>query len=255
MLKQTIRHLVCLLMCLCAAPSHGQTPLTIAYYDTYFPFSYRADDGTMQGLLIDLMNEALQVRMGVPVRHEGYPWKRAQQRVKDGLADAFVTGATEERRTYTAISTEPVFVDEDVLYTWRGHPRMAELRSVTSVRDLSSFKIVTYLGNGWAEQNLEGMDVRWLARQRTVLEMLSKRRGDVTIENALVTSAALSRLGLGEDVVRVPGVVMTDYAYSLCINRRSPHVGLLRDFDRVIRAMRAEGIVDRITERYRSGQP
>ena len=132
---------------------------------------------------------------------------------------------------------------------------MQELRHVSSVDDLRSFEIITYLGNGWAEEHLQGMNVRWLAKQSTVLEMLSNRRGDSTIENALITHAILDRLGLSETVVQVPGVLLTQYAYNLCIGKGSPHVALLGEFDTVIRAMRADGTLDRIVARYRTDRP
>src|ERR1700733_10089626 len=70
--------------------------LHIAYTGTYPPVCF-LDGGTMKGVLIDVFNELLGKRLGLSLTHEGLPWARAQDKVRDGEADAFCTDRTDQR--------------------------------------------------------------------------------------------------------------------------------------------------------------
>jgi polar amino acid transport system substrate-binding protein len=72
-------------------------------YFRYPPLSWEVN-GKVRGILVDVLNEALQNRMGIKVTHHEFPWKRAQLMVRYGNADRFTTAPTPERREYTDVS-------------------------------------------------------------------------------------------------------------------------------------------------------
>lgn len=85
----------------------SDAPMHFVYYDNYKPRSWLSD-GKMRGILIDIINEAAHKRSGIDIIQEGFPWKRAQLMVQNGMADAFITLPTPERSAYTLVSRESV---------------------------------------------------------------------------------------------------------------------------------------------------
>ena len=100
----------------------------------------------MNGILIDVLTEAIQTQMGIQVSHEGYPWARAQMMVKLNKADAFVTVPTPERSSYTEISTEPVILATFTLFVSKKNKQIKALQTVKTLSDLTNFNLVHYIG-------------------------------------------------------------------------------------------------------------
>jgi polar amino acid transport system substrate-binding protein len=70
-------------------PAMAQPAFKLVYFNNFAQFSWETNE-KMQGILIDVLTEAIQNRMGIAVSHKGYPWKRAQLLAKNNHADAFV---------------------------------------------------------------------------------------------------------------------------------------------------------------------
>ena len=245
-MKKTILFLVFLLF---AVPLYAQDTMRLVYFENFPPYSWREDD-QMQGILIDVVNEAVQVRMGIPVSHEGYPWARAQRMVRSGEADAFVTIPTKERKEYTQVSSEPVIVTELTLFTNKNHERMDEFKNIKTISDLKPFSLVDYIGNGWAHENLAGFNVDWSPHMDNVLHKLANHRGDIFVEISQVTHYAIKQLGLEDIIVEIP-TVLDSATFNLCIGNNSPFVNIIPKFDEVISAMRNEGKLQEIYDKYR----
>ncbi len=228
-------------------PVHADEPMKLNYL-RYPPLSWE-QDGEMRGIMVDILNEALHARMGITLQHTEFPWARAQQLVADGLADGFTTVPTPERREYTDISREPVVVVNITMFTWKGFPDLAALNKVKTIEDLNGFKLVDYLGSGWAKQNLKGLDVHWVPGFDTALEMLARGRRDVFVQNSLVTHYSLRRLGLDDRVIEVPNALST-VTFNLCIGKQSPYASVLPAFDDTLKAMQMDGTMDAIYARY-----
>ncbi len=71
------------------------------------PFCWE-ENGVAKGILVDIVNQVLNKRMGIKVNHIMYPWFRAQKMVNDGEADAFLTFPAPHRMNYT--HTTPDFI-------------------------------------------------------------------------------------------------------------------------------------------------
>lgn len=230
-------------------PSNAFGAMLIVYFEDYEPFSWRDEQGMMRGVLVDLLGEVLQLKMGVPVKHKGYPWLRAQEMVRFNEADAFCTVPTEARRAYTVISTEPVLVNKVSVFTWRGHPRMEAIRTAKTVADLKEFTHGQYRGSGWAQENLKGMKVFWAPGLREVLEMLAARRVDVVVESSLVMRYHIGARGLGEKVIEMPHL-MDSNAFHLCIGKASIYKLHMSEFDKAMKALRETPDFEHILKRY-----
>jgi polar amino acid transport system substrate-binding protein len=222
-------------------------PMHFVYYDSYRPRSWD-DNGTMRGILVDIVNEAIGKRLGIPVTHAGYPWKRAQLKVKEGTADAFITMPNEERRTYTVIGNEPVIEFALRIVTRKNHDKVREMELITSVEQLTGYKIVDYLGNGWAKRNLTEVNVHWLPDVDKIFPFLVGGRADILVASKR-TLYEIKRQGYDSQLMALPNK-LSSVSFHMCVGKNSPYKDRLNDFDRIIREMHEDGTIDRIEENY-----
>lgn len=222
-------------------------PMRFVYYDSYRPRSWD-DNGTMRGILIDVVDEAIGKRLGISVTHTGYPWKRAQLKVKEGTADAFITMPNEERRTYTIIGDEPVIEFALHVVTRKKHPKAKGMEAITSIEQLKDYKIVDYLGNGWAKRNLKEVNVSWLPEIDKIFPFLIDGRADLFIASKR-TLYEMKRQGYDSQLTVLPNK-LSSVSFHLCVGKDSPYKDRLNDFDRILREMHEDGTIDRIEESY-----
>ncbi len=227
----------------------AQEPMKLNYLN-FAPFSWKDADGRMRGIFIDVHDEALGKRMKISVTHTEYPWRRAQFMVERGEADAFTTVPTPKRRKYAEISGESVVVSDIILFANRENPKVGEFGKIRKISDLKGFRLVDYIGNGWAKKNLTGFDVVWGNGISQVLKALAAGRGDLFIHPVHVTVHNIKKLGLQKQILKIPNVIES-VSFNLCIGKKSSHVNILSEFDETIREMRKDGTLQEIYDKYR----
>jgi len=238
---------VCILMFTLFSAASYAAPMKIVYYDDYAPRSF-VKDGKVKGILIDIANEALAKRMGIEVLHEGYPWQRAQSMVKNGLADAFITVPTDERKEYTKASSEPVLVFETFLATVKNNPKIDEMSKITSLEELKPYSLVDYHSNGWAQSALKDLNVTWLPDYQAIFHFLEQGKADAVVVSRKAIHT-IEHLGFKDDIVIFENP-LTSIKFHLCINTQSEYVNILEKFDKVIREMKESHIIDKIISSY-----
>jgi len=245
-----MKKLIFVVIFLCyTAPVFAQDTMKIVYFNKFSPFSWE-NGGQMKGILIDVLTESIQTRMGIPVSHSGYPWARAQKMVKDGEADAFVTVPTPERIIYTDVSGEPVVVATFRIFIKTGSPKTRELKNVRKTSDLKDFKIGHYLGSGWAEKNLADMNLDLAPTLDITLKKLAAGRFDAFIDVSQVIRYRIRELGLKKQITELPNVI-DSRTFNLCIGKKSPYSGILPKFDETLRNMREDGKLQEIYDKYK----
>ena len=223
-------------------------PLRVVYFENYEPISW-LDEGTMHGVLVDIVNEAISRRMGIAVEHRGYPWARAQELVKRGLADAFLTVVTPERAQFTIFGEESVLSLDNVAYTSFRHPRRAELEKAQNLDDLRQYTLADYFGNGWAKKHLGEHHVYWVPGMSNALRMVSAGRVDSFIEARQVVRYHIHKLNLDAELMELKPILDT-VEFRLCIGVASAFSTRLKLFDQTIREMRKDGTLGRIYAKY-----
>ncbi len=224
-------------------------PIKIVYFKDYPPLSWQQNN-KMQGILIDIMNEALKKRMHIDISHQGRLWEEAQLMVKNGQADAFVTVPTPERRAYTRISRESVINSSIKIFTGRNNPRIEDLAKVHSYSELKPFKLVDYRGNGRAAAALKGLDVDWLATMDEIPEYLIKGKADAWTQNIFVAEFFLRSIGDRDKIIELPNVLAGE-SFNLCVGKNSAFVRILDLFDQTIKDMKKDGTLEKICTAYR----
>lgn len=220
-------------------------------YDSYAEFIF-TENGEAKGYFVDVLTEALVRRLGVPVKFVMQPWQRAQFSVEKGTEDAMVTVVTPARLLYASAGEVPIAVSAVAVFTAVNHPRFEDMKRIDSVEDLGDYRILTYLGDGWAKENLAGLGVDFGGKDlESVLRKLKWGRGDVFPQTEDVTLYYIDELGYESSIVPVPGVNLGHIQFHLMIGKDSPFLELLPKIDQTLREMKSDGFLERFKEPYK----
>jgi polar amino acid transport system substrate-binding protein len=241
-----------------AIPSYvGAFPLEsevirLAHSEVLRPLSFRGPDQRVQGIYVDVLNETLGKRMGMALDHRCYPWKRAQELVRAGEADAFCTAFTQERAAYTAAGTESMLTVAFQMYASSDSPKMQALQQVKSFGDLRGFVVAAHYGNGYLEQlfnRIPGLKVEWARDSETAFNKFALGRGDVFIAANVVARHTIRRLNLVSSVVELPQWLEQVQVY-FCARRGTSTEKLLPALDQQLKWLKQSEMMRRILARY-----
>jgi len=231
--------------------AYAEPPLRIAYPD-FPPFHYTDKQGNLHGFFYEIINEAVQNRMGVKVVWNSYPWIRCQENVRNGIEDALLTVPTAQRSEYTRTHAHPFWVKELHIFTSAYHPQLRGIMKLKTLDDLKrgNFSVITYSGNGWHRNAItpRGILSYETSDLKSVWHMLAAQRGDIVIEwpyAANLEIRAQSHVGQIIDT----GIALDKMPFQLLIRTDSPNIRLLESFDKTIDDMRRDGAMDAILQK------
>jgi len=237
-------------LALLANSSHAQE-MTLVYAQGYIPYSWKGNNGKVQGLEIDFVNEIVGKRMGIKVKHEIYPWARSQSMVKAGSADAFVTIPNDVRRQYTQVSHIPFFETKFLLYTGMSNPKKYALMKIKSLAELIKRNDLMHgqiVGGGWHAIHLKGAkQVHEVLNSIQILKMLDRNRVDVYIEQAPLISYEIKQIGFQDKILEINNV-MDNVSWNLCIGKDSPYVKILPELNKLMASMKKDGSLAKLRE-------
>ncbi|MDD3312745.1 ABC transporter substrate-binding protein [Pseudodesulfovibrio sp.] len=227
-----------------------EPPLRIDFPEFWPFFATRGD--RVEGFFHDIVTEAL-ARMGIRAAWAPFPWPRCQERVKTGQADAMITSPTPERLLYASTHADPFYEKKLQVFTYAGHPRLQQIKSIRSIDDIrrGGFVVVTYSGNGWNDTNIRSRGIKTYEtpRLKNVWGMLANRRGDIVIEWPGGAWPDIVETGREKYIVQT-NVTLQTMPFHLLIRNGSPYAARLPEFNRVILAMKRDGSLDRIVDKY-----
>lgn len=231
---------------------YSAEPMTIVYFENFPPYSWKNERGQMEGIFIDIANEILTKDLGIPIKHEGYPWTRAQNLVKEGKADAFITVATITRKKYTEVSGEPFLVSPISIFINKYSPKFEEIKKIKVINDLKRFEVLDYLGNGWGDEKLKDINRTKAVNLNNAFLMLENGRGDLIATDGLVAKFVLSGMILKNNSILELPIVLDKVEMSLCISKTSKFKSIIPNFDKKISVFKKKGGIDKILEKYRN---
>ncbi len=231
------------------AKNQAESALSIVYFHDYPPFSWTDNGDPVKGIFVDILEEALHRRLGIKTNHVGLPWGRAQQLVRLGKADAMCTVFTPDREVYCKASKNPVIRVPMRIYTSHNHPNTESLRQIKSLSDLDSYRVASYIGNGWAERHLGKLNVTWTRTLEQTMKMVALQRVDVSVDPEPVAQFFINKLGY-RDRLKLIGSDLDQVDFKLLMRRDSPYIDQLAQFDETIEALRLDGTVKKIQDSY-----
>ncbi|MGA3000370.1 MAG: transporter substrate-binding domain-containing protein [Acetobacteraceae bacterium] len=224
--------------------------LRIAYTSTYPPICF-LDGGTMKGVLVDVFDELLGKRLGMTLSHQGLPWARAQDTVRDGGADAFCTDRTDQRAEYANFGDETVIAINYAVFYAKTNPKAADIQKIAALDDLKSFSQGDYLGNGFAETHFKSLKIDWAANIDQVFNKIIAGRNDITVAAEMVGKWTARKLGLTDQLGVQPVNFLPGANFRLAIRKNyEGNEALLHRFDEAMKAARTEGLLQTIEAKY-----
>ncbi|KLN61816.1 hypothetical protein WH96_05880 [Kiloniella spongiae] len=223
----------------------------------YEPFIYNGSNNHPKGLFIDVISEVFK-RLDQPLTIRLYPWKRTQSLIKSKKGDAMLTIATPERLSYLSAS-DPVFTFTWRLFANRKNPNKNILLKARTANDLREFRLLSYLGNGWAEENLKNLKVTYAPQFTQALIMLVQRDTsfDAMIEHDFILKYNINRLIKEGKLRQEHSQILEEGTYPFeevefrfLIRKDSSHAGILPAFNVALSDMRADGTYQRIYNKY-----
>ncbi|WP_057830835.1 substrate-binding periplasmic protein [Colwellia sp. TT2012] len=236
---------------LAAQESASPKAFKIALGNNSVPWNWQ-EHNQHKGILIDIINEALVSRMKIKVELLFYPWKRAQQMVKYNKADALITNFTEERKIYSNAGEHYITNIKRMIFVNKNDPLINDIAKAQSLKDLKMFTIGNNIGNPWAARVFKGYKIAWASSVSRALKMLEKSRFNIFIGNSVATRYKLKQLNI-TNVVMLPNQLIDIKAsrYQLLIGKKSSYLHLLPEFDRTILAMKEDGSLQAIFDKYK----
>ena len=227
------------------------------WYDDedYKPYVYKDIDGKVKGVFKDLMVEIFK-RMDIPLKYDVFPWKRTQKYVKEGKADGMVTVPTKERLKFL-YATDPLVITHEKIFTRRDNPRIEEIKKIKNVEQFKGFKVIDYIGAGWAKEHYKGFDVVWAPNQTSVFLMLANKRADIYMANEFIAISNIKKLirekpqyakNLKKIIICSNSLIKLDF--SLLIRKNSAYSHIIPLFNKTLKEMKKDGTYDKILKKY-----
>lgn len=244
-----------IISCVIAFNASAADPFIWADDEDYRPYIYQDENTVIKGIFRDIMVEAFK-RMDIPLQASLYPWTRAQHLVKIGKADGMVTIPTEKRLAFLN-ATDPLVSANARVFVKNDNPRLKELQALRSYAEFKDFRVVDYIGDGWAEKVYKDMDIIWSSNSNNCIVMLAKNRADIFVSNEFVGFDKLRWLLENksqhssdlEKIIALPHIFET-VDYTLLINKNSKYIDIIPRFNEVLRQMKKDGTHDTIVKNY-----
>ncbi|MEH6632909.1 MAG: transporter substrate-binding domain-containing protein [Halopseudomonas aestusnigri] len=217
----------------------------IAYAQSWAPISSGSIDSVV-GILPSIMEEIIHNQMGIEIEHQGLPWARAQQAVKMGEVDAFITTPTEERLIFSRSS-------EDIVFPLRFQPIVRigseEEKLLVSESDilekLASRRYCDVLGNGWAKRFYAEKNISYqvVPTLDICIKHLVHGQTDIIIHAEPVSSSFIAKLDVYEKVRVLPIVMASSPEFPLLVSKRSTFgQKFLEEFDEALSQIKEQGV-------------
>lgn len=233
-------------------PLFSDESLTIVYGADYKPFSW-IEDGKAVGIQIDFVEEILSARLGIKVRHEAYPWARAQQMVRTGEKDGFFTVPTEERAGYATRSEKPFYITNFVMHTSTSNPIQNILVKIKSLQDFNNhpeIRHVHMLGSGWHNSALKDLEnVQTVIDSSVIPRFLIYGRADVYIEQEEIFRYQARAQGLLDEIISISDNPIQSLGWHLFIGNESDYLYLVPEINELLKEMKANGELEELKMR------
>ncbi|MDV7339731.1 transporter substrate-binding domain-containing protein [Terasakiella sp. A23] len=193
-----------------ALGAHSRT-LKIVHHQDFAPFEYETDRKAI-GIIPDILNLAFEGIASYDLTHESLPWKRAQTLVSNGNADGLTAYASRDRREYMNFSKTPLIHITPSLFFSASHPRIDELKSISTLNDLKQFDVVDLIGNSWAEETVAPhTPMKWFPEYDQIFKVLLSNRFDVHVALSFeMVKLQLKAFGYDSDAlvsVKIPALI------------------------------------------------
>lgn len=235
----------------------GNKKLMIAYAEEWPPYSYRDENGKMQGILVDLMDRLLHKMLHIEIEHGGFPWKQAQVMAESGIYDAVITFPSQERKTKYSVSSEHLLNLE-----WRGFTSVNSLnydlimKSENPLEITKNLNYCSVLGDGTTKKLFDKYNIKPHQSKNVdfAVQLLHDGRSDFFVNAKLTTLNLIYKNKLGQTVKLHPKVLAQTPFHFLLSNKSNINKNVVKKLDKLIKEMRANGIYQQLLDNIESNE-
>ena len=226
---------------------------TVRWFDDA-PYSYKAPDGSVQGLNPDLAREAL-ARMNCQAKFVEMPWARALAELEAGRLDILPGALRRPERERFAYFSRPVNRSPNVLFVRKAS---ADKFAISRLSDI----VGTPFRLGMQPSVSYGPDYDVLAKtpafaarlttltsRRSAWKMMELDRLDGIIADEVTGLVELEQLGLTREVIKTRIIVSSDAAM-FALSKASVSKEFVDAFDKSLGSMLADGKYKQLRERH-----
>ena len=225
--------------------------LSITYAEFWPPYSYKDTNGKMHGILVRILDEILDKKLQINLTHIGFPWKRAQVLVEQGVYDAVITYPSKDRLKYLS-STNELFIN----LQWRGFynkytnkaKKIIESKNPLTIKDLIFCSV---LGDGTGFKIYDKYGIKSFKNKNTITAVNSLRTNqcDFFINSKLAMLSSINELGLNKNL-KIHKKVFNEVPFTFLLSNKSHFdKSLLKDIDKLLYVMKRTGEYQMILEK------
>jgi len=222
--------------------------IKINYGTSYPPLSFMEQD-SVQGVLPALMDNIIAQNMSYQVIHSAKAWKRAQQEVWNGMADALITAVNPERLKYSYQSDKPVFRLTFRPFTKVNSPAAMALENNPPISQLKNFRFCDVHGNLWGKRFYEKHNIAFHTTRsfETCLRLLTVGRTDIVIHSDHILSTIIHKNDWDNQIKAHPQVMPESPEFYFLLSKKSKlSRNFLAQFDLTLMRMRNDGSYARL---------
>ncbi|MBI3161324.1 MAG: transporter substrate-binding domain-containing protein [Chloroflexi bacterium] len=189
--------------------------------------------------------------MGVPVKYVFYPWKRAEEEVKNGKAFATFPYIETEERLQEYDFSDPVFVSTGRFFYMPERQKNPVIYE--TLADLQAYRVGGVLGYWYEKPFAEaGLKTDYVSSDETNIQKLYLGRVDLAASEELVGWALIQKLYPQEaNRFAVAEKALNEDPLRLLVSRSYPDsAALLQKFNAALKEVEAKGIIAQILLRY-----
>lgn len=227
-----------------APAAEGKMKIVVGTDATWPPFEY-VDEGTKEivGFDIDLMN-AIAEKAGIEVEFKNVAWDSLLAGMAQCQYDAAISAMTitEERKQNFAF-TDPYFAAGQVVTVAIGS-------DIQSKDDLAGKVVGVQLGTTGEEaaKKIEGAEVKnYDEVSQAFLDLMNGQIDAVIADNPL----ALGYVGQNPDKIKIVGEPFTDEFYGIAVCKTNTE--LLDKLNKALAEVKAEGVIEQLSEKWLAG--
>lgn len=251
-MKKILLITVLLLTNLMSHHATNKQKLMISYAEDWAPYSYRDKNGKMQGILVEIADELLGKRLHLKVRHEGFPWKRAQVLAVEGTFDAVITYPSEKRKDSYYHGKEELTKLE-----WRGFSSKYSKNHIITMKSEDPLYIndnkLTYcavLGDETSFDllNKVNLKINKVKNVETGINYLNEGRTDFFINSRLTTMSIIYRNKLSDDI-KMHSKIYKEVPFHFLLSKKSDFNNkIIEELDQLLKEMKEDGSYKKLIE-------
>jgi len=218
------------------------------------PYAFRASDGEIKGLDIEIARMAMK-QMGCEVNFVEMPWARALVELEQGRLDVLPGALLKPEREVFAYFSRPINRSPNVLFMGKS---AAEKYSIKQLSDLlrTNFRLATQIDVSYGtsyDALLKDPEFKSrlspLTNRLGAWKMIERDRIDGLIADEVSGLLELQRLGLTDAVAKTRVVVSAEPAM-FAFSKKTNNLQFVTAFNNIFGTMLADGRYKEIAQRY-----